>query len=608
MAGGDDVTTGGADSGTGTAPATATPAPVAPSQPGGMPQTVSTLPATAPQIPNESVPELDDLSARHLPYTSFGSKLYHGVLNALGGSHDVTFERDVNTGKMVAHTADSSPGTQWKRIIAGALTGFAGAQAAGTRGPGGTLRGFAGGIQAGSNAVEQNRQQARGEADENYKAQLENATNNLRNSMLAQQVAQLSFQNTRAEVTAGQEDIDRLNTFNQLMDDGGQGTQRLGTFDTPQDVYKFAADYKDVMGHHVNGRVAIMPNVVDGKIKGFTAAIVTPDWQNSRTTRDYKIPTQEVKDGKVVDSEMTIPAGEKNGAVAQMLMAYAKERGQAKLQAAQTAHAGAETEDIPKAAKDRHTEAAASMMHAQTEQSESTSKIALDNAEAAAANAKAAATKAGVEDVDFGPGGPKGFNTWHKEMVEPALATEQMFQQSNKVYNEYQALRKQGKTFPTGAQSVQFLANHVAGTFGTVKGARIGRDIIEKHLGARGLSDNLVTGIQNIISGQQLSDGQWNAFFQMMNDRRDANWQTVLNDAKAEGRPTQLIAFPDDFRIKNGIASRVPSAENVLQQGTQPQAGAGAPVKMTPGEPTALAADGKTTLVVRSGQWVPAQQ
>src|SRR5215471_548487 len=76
-------------------------------------------PAAAPQpsTPGSMPQETLTPPERALKAESWGTKLYHGILNALGGGGDVSYSRDPKTGKMTATPVATGPGTQWKRII-----------------------------------------------------------------------------------------------------------------------------------------------------------------------------------------------------------------------------------------------------------------------------------------------------------------------------------------------------------------------------------------------------------------------------------------------------------------------------------------------------------
>ncbi len=305
------------NSGGGDTTATASPSPVAPVQPGAA-AVPSTAPATAAAPP-----------AAAAPPNSFGAKVYHGILNALGGSQDISFERD-QTGKMVAHTTPSTPGMQWKRIISGALTGFMGGEDAGTQGPGGTMRGLAGGIRAGTQARATEEKNLRGQADEDYKAKLETATGNLRNSLLQQEIAKTSFELETQKDTAEDHDIQSFNNWQQAIQDGGPNSKIIGTYDTPQEAMKWGAEHPEEMAHFANGRLLTHPNFVNGKRRGIIAAIVTPDFANTPSTRDFHIPVNETRigeDGKpeTFVSSIDIPAGEKMGKITTLIGTLQKE-------------------------------------------------------------------------------------------------------------------------------------------------------------------------------------------------------------------------------------------------------------------------------------------
>ena len=302
------------DSGAGPSPATTSPAPEASKPaPGEWAETTSTTPATAPTI----APERTNQTMNNLPSAppqSFGAKVYHGILAALGGAHDTVISRDPQTGALIKTDHIAQPGEQWKRIISGALTGFAGAQAAGTQGPGGTMRGLAGGIQAGAQARQRNYDQARNEANEDFKTQQEQKLNSARNSLIAQQTAESSFRLDQMKRQADQADIDLLNLWEAQK--GKPGTQDLGTFQTPADAFKFAAQYRQVHSDHADGRLFIAPNITaEGRKGGIRAMVVSPDWQDTWTTEDAKYPVEVPGPGPDGKGDThyeyrTIPAGQ----------------------------------------------------------------------------------------------------------------------------------------------------------------------------------------------------------------------------------------------------------------------------------------------------------
>jgi hypothetical protein len=203
------------------------------------------------------------------------------------------------------------------------------------------------------------------------------------------------------------------------------------------------------------------------------------------------------------------------------------------------------------------------------------SEIAKNDAQAALDNAKAAATAEGADEVSWGPNGQKGFQSWHAKNVTPAMQVENTYQKASDVYEQYKALRKQGKDFPTGAQSVQMLSYHIANTFGgaNMRGGRVTKDLIEKHIGARSVSDSALVAVQKLTNGEQLSPQQWDAFYSLVKETRDETWRSVLNDATALQRPTDYIAFPQDLRERwdLGPGHVRPPSQHPQQGGTLPQ-------------------------------------
>ncbi len=284
------------------------------------PQTAS--PAT-PQIAAQPVADQTNLPT-HGP--SWGSTVYHGVLDALGGSKDVSLARDPNTGQMVATTTKSGTGTQWKRIIAGALSGFAGASQA-KPGPGYLARAAGAGVQAGTDLAQQREQTQRQNANQDFEAETKAKTSQAQNALLTHQIAQSTFELGRAQVNAGVQDLDRENTFSQVIADGGQGSQDLGVFPDFNAVVKTFKDNPELHDHQAGGRIVAIPHIdADGKVDGVHAALVSPDWLNSKIAQDLPITVRDYENGKLVEKQFTIPAGSLTGdQYSKLVMAQSKD-------------------------------------------------------------------------------------------------------------------------------------------------------------------------------------------------------------------------------------------------------------------------------------------
>lgn len=112
-----------------------------------------------------------------------------------------------------------------------------------------------------------------------------------------------------------------------------------------------------------------------------------------------------------------------------------------------------------------------------------------------------------------------------KNYVKPANDTEKSYQMFVDAYNN----RNDAKT---GAESMLALSTHLNTTFGNVKGARVTKDMIQEHLGARSVSDSAQVAVQKLSNGDVLSQDQWDAFKGLITQSRNLSWQTVQKEAK----------------------------------------------------------------------------
>lgn len=111
-----------------------------------------------------------------------------------------------------------------------------------------------------------------------------------------------------------------------------------------------------------------------------------------------------------------------------------------------------------------------------------------------------------------------------KTYVKPANDAEKSYQMFMDAYNN----RNNAKT---GAESMLALSTHLATTFGNVKGARVTKDMIQEHLGARGISDKVLVAVQSLTNGDVLSPDQWDAFKDLISNSRKLSWDTVQKEA-----------------------------------------------------------------------------
>lgn len=113
-------------------------------------------------------------------------------------------------------------------------------------------------------------------------------------------------------------------------------------------------------------------------------------------------------------------------------------------------------------------------------------------------------------------------------------------QDSQSRYNKMQEDYKQIAKNPANAGSfdMDLLSNHIAMTFGNVKGARTGRDLIEAHIAARALPENLVVAYNHLKNGGTLSDAQRQNFIHLA--------QTTLGEAQRKHKAIKSLYSGDD--------------------------------------------------------------
>lgn len=126
-----------------------------------------------------------------------------------------------------------------------------------------------------------------------------------------------------------------------------------------------------------------------------------------------------------------------------------------------------------------------------------------------------------------------------KDYVKPARDTEKSYQMFMDAYNN----RNNAKT---GAESMLALSTHLATTFGNVKGSRVTKDMIQEHLGARGVSDSALVAVQKLTNGDVLSPDQWDAFKDLISNSRRLSWQNATDEAKRKQLPINFL--PQDLQ------------------------------------------------------------
>lgn len=133
------------------------------------------------------------------------------------------------------------------------------------------------------------------------------------------------------------------------------------------------------------------------------------------------------------------------------------------------------------------------------------------------------------------------YNTVNARFVAGPLAKAQDTEKSYQMFQDAYANRNDAKS---GASSMLALSQHLATTFGSVKGSRVTKDMIQHHLGARSVSDSAQVAVQKLTNGDVLSPSQWNDFNSLISDARSQTWKNTVSLAHSMGLPVTADMLP----------------------------------------------------------------
>jgi hypothetical protein len=283
----------------------------------------TTVPTTA-TLPEEQAPQYQQPAAAQpaalapvqtptpTPPNNLAVKVYHGIMGALGGTQDVSYSRDPTTGKMIATTTPSGPGTQWKRMIAGVVQGTAAGLGA-APGPGQMGRAAGAGIQAASQGAQQADQQKQQQANQDFEANQKLILNKAQTQALTYEGAVNAFKLSRMQAEAAQTDSDRENVFAKLIQGGGTSSQDLGVAKSFADIIQMHKDMPGLMEQNAHGNIIQTAHVnADGIFDGTRFALVTPEWKNAKLDHDvsfYQLQPPSKPGDKAKVISQTVKAG-----------------------------------------------------------------------------------------------------------------------------------------------------------------------------------------------------------------------------------------------------------------------------------------------------------
>lgn len=137
----------------------------------------------------------------------------------------------------------------------------------------------------------------------------------------------------------------------------------------------------------------------------------------------------------------------------------------------------------------------------------------------------------------------KQTEAFNKDYINPANAIERSYDMFQDAYDAIKA-----GDAKTGAEDMLLLSQHLATTFGQVKGSRMNRDLIQEHKDAIGLQDKLERFANNLASGQQLSPDQREEFNGLISNMRNLTWQIATKEAVRRNQPIDFL--PANVQIK----------------------------------------------------------
>lgn len=490
-----------------------------------------TPPFVASPAQNTAGASNGEVQAAQEQHHNMVGKIYHAVLNTLGGTNDVSYSRDAN-GKLVQTQTPKTPGQQWKTIIAGAMTGLAAGATAKKTNPGAPALTGAG---AGFNAVrEQNIEtdtRKRGQANEDFEAQQKTTLGKAQVAMMTQQTTASAWKLSREQVDAKFQDSERENAFMKAIS-LDSGNRDLGVARSVDDLMQMHKEMPDLLQQQAHGNIYGIPHIsAEGKIDGMRYALVNPDWKEKRIGEDqtlYRLtPPQKAGDPPVVDRQ-TVKAGTMtNGEFfnaqqatnAQFIQYYENQNAQTQ-----------ENKRLAIREAGENTRAAAK------------EKGEMDRAKLQYGDGSLTVDAFGNK-VGITPEGSrlplKEFNgradKFSKEYVQPL----NVLQKTTMEFDRINSNPKQ-----TGAEKVTALLNAVGISGDPLKGKgfRITNDIIKEHAGARNIWEsgvqklNTIAGTGGPITSKQIAD--YTAVAQGV--VHDA-YVTAAQEAKRQGLPVNFL-------------------------------------------------------------------
>ncbi len=553
-----------------TTDATPTAAPVIPNQYTPPPSTTTpdTMTAGVPQTGQPTAPQVTPTAAATVLGGDPGQMMlqataaHHGrtarALNAVGSilGGDTTYHIVTNPdGSVDATPMPSTPAEKWGRVAKAALMGAAKGFEVG-QGPGGAQRAAAAGIETGMAMPQAQQDQTQALAQKMNDQNQQKLMFNANMALLDQRIIAARNDNERSGVTFSQQVQDHTLSFAKTVRD--MGGEFAGSFKNNEEMAQQLQQNKLLQAHLGTNGMAIPITTFDSKgiPNGVDAWILPEDKRNQLNSAEITIPLMKPdpdNPGKLIeDKPFVIGANTMRlGDIAGAIKSIHDNNNTMTTTAWNALNAVRETD-----------------LKAKMVPSEIAKNQASAAESAAGANLKTVQAQLAPEALDVKQGQAVSKNMLYhdKNYVQPALLAEQSYNLANNAYNDYTAAAAKGQTLPTGAQSMLMLSQHLANTFGTVKGARVTKDMIQEHLGARNITDDMEVAINKLVNGDQLSSNQWGAFHKLIGQARVEKWRTAASEGGRLGIPQNYL--PTDLaptlgKVAGAAPVTAPATTNV---------------------------------------------
>lgn len=470
------------------------------------------------------------------PHRAFASKVLGVLSDMLGGyTHgNPTYSYDEN-GKMITTPGDKlSTGKMIMKGVGAALGGLG--ASANVRGPGAAWRSLGAGFEGEQAKSIAMTERAKEQASTEFKARETAARDKASILHLQAETASLGWTMQRSQQEVDEKSLENNEIMKQLVAADPAHNQDLGHFNTWQEYLKNVPKQQQdqMIADAHNGLIRTTYDTQGGKITGMHFYKINPDWGAQKNSDDVSIAYQTMKDGKPVWDHFTVPTGSMRNDV---LAKYLQQS----------------TTDSLKEQQEQETR-----RHNKAEEAH--------QAEATQAGLESEAMKSGTAEPMIGAGGkvtgvqantlpadPFGakpdrtinrneYNKRDDQQLQFRQKTLDPVEKSYQMFEKAYADHKRGTK--TGAEGMVALSTHLNTTFGSVKGARVTKDMIHEHLSARNITDDMLVAVNKLKNGDPLSNKQWDAFHQLISQSRAVSWQQAGDSARNAGIPRTFYPKP----------------------------------------------------------------